>query len=162
MKIDWSDWLSCWWSNECVVIDEWWFQYEVCLIVPVCTRVDRDDCYWLHSYSIFIKTIHNISLHIVIMIWIWIVCVSVIISHSTYLVFIINPILHSYTLSTSPIHINTLNYLHCVCLRDDTVMNGNKRDCIESDVKEMRFSDELFRLLKCMKHCETIWKRYCL
>ena len=147
--------------------------WSVFVWIPVCMRVDRDDCDWLYSYSIFINSNHpqHLILYRIIMIWIWIVC--------RLLLSLIN--ISCFLHHSIPYFIDTL-YQHllftqhtqllALSLRDDIVMNGNKRDCVESEwyvrsllinlMWRMRLSDELFRLLKCMKHCETIWKRYCL
>ena len=96
------------WSNECVVIDEWWFQYEVCLfeflfvwewiemIVIDCTPIPYSSTQTIHNTSYSISNHYDLNMN----------CVSsVIISHQ-YILFSssFNPLLHRYTLSTSPIH----------------------------------------------------------
>ncbi len=162
------------WSNECVVIDEWWFQYEVCLfeflfvwewiemIVIDCTPIPYSST----------QTIHNISFYIESLWFEYELCVVCYYLSSIYLVFFIiqspTSSIHSINISYSP---NTLNCLHSLW-RMILWWMRTRETCVESEwyvrsllinlMWRMRLSDELFRLLKCMKHCETIWKRYCL
>ena len=57
------------WSNECVVIDEWWFQYEVCLfeflfvwewiemIVIDCTPIPYSSTQTIQHISFYIQSL---------------------------------------------------------------------------------------------------------
>ena len=90
----------------------------VCLNVPVCMRADRDSSDWLYSY-LSTQTIHNTSHSISNHYDLNMNCVSsLIISHSTYLVFIIQsdtPSIHSINTSYSYQH----TQLSTLSLRDE-------------------------------------------
>ena len=99
----------------------------VCLNVPVCMRADRDSSDWLYSY-LSTQTIHNRSHSKSNHYDLNMNCVSsLIISHSTYLVFVI---IQSHTSFIHFIHSINISYSHLQIqlsspsLRDDIVMNG--------------------------------------